>query len=318
MICMCKTAAWARGVLGVSGAVPRLESVGIGGRVGRGFTLIELLVVISIIALLVGILLPALGAARESARGLVCLTHQKNLSTAFVAYGTDNGEWWPGWSKRGTTDIRNDYTGSWIPSGDYLNTTEDPPNIDLADGSLFQYTPEKNVFVCPSDPWEHRGSNLSYTISHHLYRKVITSAPRTSMEPAYEAVVGPSRNLLVRYPKTPQFREPSNLIFLMDEGGTPDSTSDGSPPRGVNDGYFMDFWSDLPGGNSGFVDRVKFYHSNQAAYGFADGHGELRQKADEEIYKYVRGFTIAGSSRRFEYGRIWDPAAMTPTIIDAP
>jgi prepilin-type processing-associated H-X9-DG protein len=276
------------------------------------------LVVISIIALLVGILLPALGAARESARGLVCVTHQKNLSTAYVAYGTDHNEWWPGWSKRGTTDIRNDYTGSWIPSGDLLNTTDGPPRIDIADGCLFEYTPEKGVFVCPSDPWTHRASDISYTISHHLYRKVFPNVARTSVEPAYESLVGPSNNLVVRYPWTVKFRTPSNLIFLIDEGGQPDSSPDGTPVRGVNDGYFMDFWSDLPGGNSGFVDRVKFYHSGQAAYGFADGHGELRQKADEEIYRYQRGYTIPGTSRRFEYGRIWDPAAMTPEIIGLP
>ena len=56
----------------------------------RGFTLIELLVVISIIALLVGILLPALGAARATARSAVCLSNTRQLGTAFWSYATDN------------------------------------------------------------------------------------------------------------------------------------------------------------------------------------------------------------------------------------
>ncbi len=60
-----------------------------------GFTLIELLVVIAIIALLIGILLPALGKARESAKELKCLTQVRSMGTAFTYYADDNRDWYP-------------------------------------------------------------------------------------------------------------------------------------------------------------------------------------------------------------------------------
>lgn len=64
-------------------------------RILSGFTLIELLVVISIISLLISILLPALGAARESGRAIKCATNLKQIGVAVTAYAVDFGDYMP-------------------------------------------------------------------------------------------------------------------------------------------------------------------------------------------------------------------------------
>ena len=58
----------------------------------RGFTLIELLVVISIIALLISILMPALSKAREQAKAAICMTQLKQWGLCFAMYMDDNDE----------------------------------------------------------------------------------------------------------------------------------------------------------------------------------------------------------------------------------
>lgn len=61
----------------------------------QGFTLIELLVVISIIALLIAILLPALGSARRSARTMQCLSNQRGHGIGFVGFALENKDLLP-------------------------------------------------------------------------------------------------------------------------------------------------------------------------------------------------------------------------------
>jgi len=61
----------------------------------RGFTLIELLVVVAIIALLIAILLPSLGKARENARKTVCGTQLKGQGSSFAIYAAEWGDQLP-------------------------------------------------------------------------------------------------------------------------------------------------------------------------------------------------------------------------------
>jgi len=77
--------------------------------VRSGITLIELLVVISIIAILIGLLLPALGRARSYSHRTVCLSNQRQLSMTFFNYASDNGvfpgAYWQGPMKEEAGDL---------------------------------------------------------------------------------------------------------------------------------------------------------------------------------------------------------------------
>lgn len=87
--------------------------------VRAGFTLIELLVVISIISLLVAILLPVLGRARESARDVQCLAQHRMIGVAAYTYASDYKQALPdstsqgwGWAAFGHASAGNTYYGN--------------------------------------------------------------------------------------------------------------------------------------------------------------------------------------------------------------
>jgi len=65
------------------------------GRSRTGFTLVELLVVISLVTLLVALLLPVLGQARESARRVACASNVHQVGDALLAYALDHNWWFP-------------------------------------------------------------------------------------------------------------------------------------------------------------------------------------------------------------------------------
>ncbi len=131
---------------------------------GRAFTLIELLVVIAIIALLIGILLPTIGRARDTARGVICQTNIRQVATAALLYAGDyrgnfptnvGGQFVidPENGKRNMAWYDVNRIGRYLPESDVRNvlpTGQD--NITVGGG----------VMACPNHPDGAR----SYTMNH--------------------------------------------------------------------------------------------------------------------------------------------------------
>lgn len=202
----------------------------------ENFTILELLIVISIIGILAGLLLPALGAARDRAHSISCIGNMKQLGLAYFNYCSD-------WNM---TPLVSKSGVRWV---------------DL----MVPYLKEKserssgNVFVCPSDrrPDDKKVvygvsdvNKLSYGINQCYPSNRESSTPILWN--------GINANLI---------RRPSEFITLADAGSYYIGTSVASPFFGTLNGEFYV--------DGGYCKYLTFRHKEKAKEfntAFADGH----------------------------------------------
>ena len=238
-----------------------------GNRWKEGFTLIELLVVIAIIAILAGLLLPALVRARVKAQAVKCMSNMKQLQLAHIMYASDfNGYLVPN---------PEDVTASGWVRGlmDFNFSNSDNTNLlYLTDPRYSKLAPYCNrsalIYKCPAD--QSRVKQAGNSVSYPRVRSV-------SMSTAVADPGNPWLNYVVSSPifrvfiKESDFGNDASKIFVfMDEH-----------PDSINNGALGVMMSDLKNPNSDIIfDFPASYHDGACGVSFMDGHAEIHKWRD--------------------------------------